>query len=207
MQSQFVYLIVQKREISVFLYPFLVLKLKKLHDLLVLKITQGEGENLPLAQIIGRIGVHWESEFPVDRGWIDIWVPRQKGIEQPYVIEVETGYDFNCATILQKFERFKLALIKPPAHFGGVIAPGTYPKMCVIIPPDFDQFIPLFKAKNISVFLWKGNLEWNCKKCKKTALHSSPWKPKQCSSCKSNERSLNLVNLKDFEITEAYRVS
>lgn len=66
---------------------------------------------------MGKEQIQWEPEFPVDKGWVDIWIPRQVGIEQPYVIEIETGYDFNVANILQKIERFKLALVKPPAFF------------------------------------------------------------------------------------------
>jgi len=77
--------------------------LKNLHDLLVLRIIQEDKEKktFPLAQIVGRTGIKWDPEFPVDKGWIDIYVPIQKGIEHPYAIEVQTGYDFNCAGILQ----------------------------------------------------------------------------------------------------------
>ena len=94
-----------------------MLELKKLHDLLVLRITQRdtEAKTFPLAQIVGRAGIKWDTEVSVDKGWIDIYVPRQERMGQPYVIEVETGYDLNCSGILQKFERFRKALTKPPS--------------------------------------------------------------------------------------------
>ena len=121
------------------------MKLKKLHDLLVLRITQPDKERkkFPLAQIVGRAGIEWEPEFPVDKGWIDIYIPIQKGVEQPYVIEAQTGYDFNCSGILQKLERFRKALEYTVGN----------PKLCVVIPSDFAEFLPLFKPKEISLFL------------------------------------------------------
>jgi len=187
-----------------------VFELKKLHDLLVLKITQGDEERkkLPLAQIVGRAGIKWEPEFPVDKGWIDIYIPIQEGIEQPYVIEVQTGYDFNCSGILQKLERFRKTMPKEhkpevaTTRGGGlVIASTPIPlKLCVVIPPDFAEFLPLFKPKEISVFLWKGTLKWKCKECGKITSMFGPWKPMKCSSCNKPNRSLSLVDLRDFEI-------
>lgn len=183
--------------------------MKKLHDLLVLRITQPDKERktFPLAQIIGRTGIKWDTEVPLDKGWIDIHVPIQKGIDQPYAIEVQTGYDLNCSGILQKFERYRKALTKPGMHFGwgkdALIRKTVYPKLCVVIPPDFAEFIPLFKAKGISVFFWEGTLEWKCKNCKETTLSSGPWKPNECNSCNRKERSLYLVGLADFRIKEA----
>jgi len=191
-----------------------VFELKKLHDLLVLRITQlnKEKKTFPLAQIVGRAGISWTSEVPVDKGWIDIYVPEQKGIEQPYAIEVQTGYDFNCAGILQKLERFKKAM--PKKHKAEIVTVGSgliiastpiQPKLCVVIPPDFTEFTPLFKAKEISVFLWEGTLEWECKKCKEVTLSSGPWKPITCSSksCHAKQRQFRLVGLADFGIKKA----
>lgn len=187
-----------------------MLELKKLHDLLVLRITQldKERKTFPLAQIVGRTGIKWEPEVPVDKGWIDIYVPQQKNMKQPYVIEVETGYDFNCSGILQKFERFRKELTKPRTYVDRekvqlVVRERVYSKLCVVIPPDFAEFIPLFKAKEISVFLWEGTLEWKCKSCEKVTLGSGPWKPMKCSSCRKNGRSLRLVGLADFRIKRA----
>jgi len=126
-----------------------VLELKKLHNLLVLTITQTKA----LTQIVGRGGIRWEPEFHVDKGWVDIYVPVQKNVERPYVIEVETGYDFNCSEILRKFERFRKAL--PLAQKidsvskgdGLIIAPlPILPKLCVVIPKDFREFAPLLKV-------------------------------------------------------------
>jgi hypothetical protein len=179
--------------------------LKKLHDLLVLKITQTDA----LTRIVGRTGIKWIPEVPVDRGWIDIYVPRQERIEQPYVIEVETGYDLNCSGILQKFERFRKALTKHPSHFGWgkgevyTIGKGVYPKLCVVLPPDFVEFIPLFKSKDISVFVWEGRLEWKCKDCGKITSGSTRWRPEKCSSCSQKKHPLSLVGLSDFRIKEA----
>ena len=192
-----------------------MLKLKKLHDLLVLRITQPDKERkrFPLVQIVGRAGIKWEPEFPVDQGWIDIYVPKQEGIEHQYAIEVQTGYDFNCSGILQKLERFRKAMPKKHKHeIAATIGNGLImasspiqPKLCVVIPKDFDEFIPLFKPKEISVFLWEGTLEWECTKCKKITLSSGPWKPMKCSSssCNKRQRSLRLVGLADFEIKRA----
>ena len=188
-----------------------MLKLKKLHDLLVLRITQPDEEKkaFPLAQIVGRAGIKWEPEVPVDKGWIDIHVPIQKGVEQPYAIEVQTGYDFNCSGILQKFERFRKAMPRKHKHKIAIVGNGLVaasspiqPKLCVVIPPDFAEFLPLFKAKEISVFLWEGTVEWECKKCEENVLGSGPWKPKTCSSssCKGKERNFRLVGLADFKI-------
>ena len=58
------------------------------------------------------------------------------------------------------------------------------------------------------MFTWEGKLEWKCKKCGKTTLGETPWKPSACkdNSCKGREKSLHLVHLKDFKIEEAYRV-
>ena len=190
--------------------------MRKLHDLLILKVTQPDKETqkAPFAHIVGRVVKKFELEFPVDRGWVDIYVPVQKNIEHQYVIEVETGYDLNCSGILQKFERFRKALTKRKtvdvSRIGeGLIAVGEtkYPKLCVVIPEDFAEFIPLFKAKEISVFTWKGKLEWRCKKCEEITSGETPWKPLKCSSCGKDERSLRLVGLRDFKISKAYRVS
>ena len=192
-----------------------MLELKKLHDLLVLKITQRDEERkiFPLVDIVGRAGIKWVPEFPVDKGWIDIYVPKQKNIEHPYVIEVETGYDLNCSGILQKFERFRKSIPKEHKHEISTVGNGLIigsspiePKLCVVIPPDFADFVPLFKPKEISVFLWEGKLEWKCKECEKITLGSGPWKPMNCGSCKKSNRSLRLIGVRDFKIREAYRV-
>jgi len=194
-----------------------VLELKKLHDLLLLRITQPDEKSKkhPLVQIVGRGGIKWEPEFPVDRGWVDIFVPAQQYMKQPYVIGVETGYGFSCTKILQQNERFRKALTKRiTSHVGvsrngkGLIAASEtmYPKLCVVIPEGFAEFIPLFKAKEISVFLWKGKSEWKCKHCKEITLGEGPWKPLKCGSCKKPERSLQITGLRDFEIEEVYRV-
>ena len=184
---------------------------KKLHDLLILRITQEDKKRktFPLAQIVGRTGMKWDTEVPVDRGWIDIHVPMQKGIKQPYVIEVETGYDFNCSGISQKFERFRKALTKPRSYYDRekaylVLAEKIKPKLCVVIPPDFAEFIPLFKAKEISVFLWEGTVEWKCPTCEEITLGSGPWKPRICSSklCNKKQRQFRLVGLADFRIKQ-----
>jgi hypothetical protein len=189
--------------------------LKKLHDLLVLRIIQQDTEKktFPLAQIVGRAGIKWDTEFPVDKGWVDIYVPVQKGIEHPYAIEVQTGYDFNCAGILQQLKRFESAIPKKHNHeifatVGNGLAIASspiQPKLCVVIPKDFAEFVPLFKPKGISVFLWEGTLEWECKKCKETTLSSGPWKPMTCNSslCKDKERSFRLIGLANFEITQS----
>ena len=186
----------------------------RLHDLLILRITQQDREKTsPLAQIVGRAGIKWDTEVPVDKGWIDIYVPRQERIRQPYVIEVETGYDLNCSGILQKFERFRKALTKAPSvgTFGERFLFGTegvFPKLCVVIPPDFAEFIPLFKAKEISVFLWEGEVEWKCKKCEKSTFGRTFRRPPKCmnTSCNGKEKDLQLVDLKNFKIGVAYRV-
>ena len=192
-----------------------MLKLKKLHDLLVLKITQEDKERgkFPLVKIVGRRGIKWEPEFPVDKGYIDIYVPAQKNIEHSYAIEVETGYDINCSGILQKFERFKKGIPTKHKHEISVRGEGLImasspikPKLCVVIPKDFAEFIPLFQPGEISVFLWEGKLEWKCKKCGKITSKEGPWKPLKCDSCKKPERSLQLTGLRDLEIKEAYRV-
>lgn len=206
-----------KREILSFCISSSVLELKKLHDLLVLKITQPDEESKkhPLVQIVGRGGIKWEPEFPVDQGWVDIYVPRQKSLKHQYVIEVETGYDLNCSEILRKHERFRKALTKRiTSHVGvsrngkGLIAGSEtiYPKLCVVIPEKFAEFISLFKAKKISVFLWEGKTEWKCKHCKEITLGEGPWKPLKCVSCGKPDRSLQLTGLKDFEMKEAFRV-
>ena len=208
---------IKRKKYSVLNYSF-VLELKKLHDLLFLKITQRDEKvkKFPLVQIVGRAGINWEPEFPVDRGWVDIYVPRQKNIDRPYVIEVETGYDLDCSEVLRKFERFRKALtrsvtiaVSPATGFRPIYpAPDTkiYPKLHVVIPEYFAEFVPLFQAKRISVFLWEGKTEWECKKCKKITLNSGPWKPAKCDSCHKNARSLRLVGLRDFVLKEAYRV-
>jgi len=189
--------------------------LKRLHDLLVLRIIQQDKEKktFPLAQIVGRTGIKWETEFPVDKGWIDIYIPIQKDIEHTYAIEVQTGYDFNCAGILQKFERFRKAMPRKHKHeIAATIGNGLImasspiqPRLCIVIPKDFAEFIPLFRTKDISVFLWEGTLEWECNKCKEITLSSGPWKPMECnsSSCNKKQRSFRLMGLADFEIKQA----
>ena len=197
-----------------------MLELKRLHDLLVLKITQRDEQRkiFPLAQIVGRASVDWVPEFALGKGYVDIFVPRQKNVEHPYVIEVETGYDLNCSGILQKLDRFRKALTIGISDVSDVryrtaalfSIEGTkiHPKLCVVIPNDFGEFIPLFKVQQISVFLWEGKLEWRCKKCGKITSKEGPWKPSKCGhkSCGKSERPLRLVDLKDFELKEAYRV-
>ena len=188
-----------------------MLGLKKLHDLLVLRITQPDKEKktFPLVQIVRRTGIMWEPEVPVDKGWIDIYVPIQKGIKQPYVIEVETGYDFNCSGILQKFERFIKALSKTRSYVNRergvlVLRERVYPKLFVVIPPDFAEFIQShFEPKEISVFLWEGTLDWKCRSCGAIISRAGPWKPMSCDSCHKPNRSLYLVDLRDFKIEEA----
>lgn len=181
---------------------------------MILRITQEDKERktFPLAQIVGRTGMKWDIEVPVDKGWIDVYVPEQDGIKEPYVIEVETGYDFDCAEILRQLTRFEKAIPKRHEHeiavvHGGLVA-SSVPipiRLCVVIPNDFAEFIPLFKAKEISVFLWEGTVEWKCRKCEEIVLGSGPWKPKKCnsSSCKGKERNFGLVGLADFKIKEA----
>ena len=189
---------------------------------MVLRITQldKERKTFPLAQIVGRTGIKWDTEVPVDKGWIDIHVPVQHGIEHPYAIEVQTGYDLNCSGILQKLERFRTAMTIEapiagsettgfkrftPRRIGLEHPEKIHPKLCVVIPKDFAEFIPLLKSKEISVFLWEGTLEWECKKCNEITLGSGPWKPVTCdsNSCNGKERSFRLIGLADFEIRRA----
>lgn len=184
-----------------------MINFKKLHDLLVTKITEDEF----LIKIVGKGGVSWTPEFPVDKGYVDIFVPIQRPkIRQPYVIEIETGYDLNCAGIIQKFRRFRKALRKPPGYFtfGGPVVgtPGVEPRLNVVMPKNFKNFIPLFKNVGISVFVWECQGEWKCPTCEEITLAEAPWKPRLCSTCNKKERSFTLVGLNKFKLTEAYRV-
>jgi hypothetical protein len=191
--------------------------LKKLHDLLVLRITHEDKERkeFPLAEIVGKRGIEWDTEVPVDKGWIDIYVPIQKRIEQPYIIEVETGYDLDCSQILRKFQRFvnasmerkisEVAGVDWSIQAYGLPTETRLPKLCVVIPPDFAEFAPLFRAKEISVFLWQGTVEWECPNCKEITIGSGPWKPLICNSdsCNKKQRNFRLVGLADFGIKRA----
>ena len=182
-----------------------MIELKKLHDLLVLIITKPEF----LTKIVGRIA-NWTPEFPVDKGYVDIFVPEKgQDIKEPYVIEIETGYDFNCAGIIQKFRRFQKALKKAPSVFmmdnKYFETSGVEPNMNLVIPKDFEEFLSLFKKVGISVFVWEADGEWKCSKCDKLIVIAAPWKPNRCSSC-DKERSFSLVGLNNFKLREVYRV-
>ena len=185
---------------------------------MVLRITQEDKEKkrFPLAQIVGRAGIRWELEFHVDEGWVDIYVPvQQSKTKTPYVIEVETGYDFNCSEILRKFERFRKAIPKKQNYYhsvtkdgGLIIASSPIPlQLCVVIPKDFTEFVPLFRAQDISVFVWEGILEWKCKDCGKITSSSTPWRPEKCSSCSQKKHPLSVVGLSDFRIKEVLQPS
>lgn len=180
--------------------------MKKLHDLLAIKITEPESLN----KIVRKGGVDWTPEFPVDKGYVDIFVPKQRQkIEQPYAIEIETGYDLNCAEMIRRFHRFRKALTKPVGAvlFGAndIVSPEPDPNLVIVMPKDFKEFIPLFKNVRVSVFVWEGQGEWKCPTCEKITLAEAPWKPRLCGSC-NKERSFNLVGLNNFKLTEAYRV-
>lgn len=185
-----------------------MIELKKLHDLLSVKITEAEF----LTKIVGRSGIDWIPEFPVDKGHVDIFVPKQgHTIEQPYVIEIETGYDLNCAGIIQKFRRFQTALRKSPGFFisgqkGVITSKPVEPNLVVVIPKEFEDFLRLFKNVGISVFIWEGNVEWKCRVCEKITVTAAPWKPELCITCNKKDRSFRLVGLTNFKLREAYRV-
>ena len=185
-----------------------MIDLKKLHDILVMKITETQF----LTMIVGKGGVNWTPEFPVDRGYVDIFVPKQEPkIEQPYVIEIETGYDLNCAGIIQKFRRFQTALRKSPGFFvaartGVITGKPVEPNLVIVIPKGFEEFLGFFKNVGISVFIWEGQGKWECTVCKQIKLAEAPWKPTQCIPCDKQGRSFTLVGLNNFKLTEAYHV-
>ena len=192
-----------------------MVKLVELHDLLILRITERDDKTkkFPFVKIVGSAGVKWIPEFHVDHGWIDIYVPEQEKVKQPYIIEVETGYDFNCAKILQKFDRFEKAMENKVEHkheIAVVKANGSImssspitPKYCVVIPKDLAEFLRLFKAREISVFAWEGKVKWKFKECGHITSRSGPWKPEKCSLC-DKRYTPRLMDLKDLKIEALY---
>ena len=82
---------------------------------------------------------------------------------------------------------------------------GVAPKMNLVIPKDFEEFLPFFKKRGISVFVWEADGEWKCSKCDKLIVTVALWKPKHCSTC-DIQRSFSLVGINNFKLREAYRV-
>jgi hypothetical protein len=100
-------------------------------------------------------------------------------------------------------------LRKAPAafSFGGPTfeIPGVEPRLTVVIPKDFEDFLPLFKNVGISVFVWEGDGEWKCRDCEKLTVIAAPWKPKICATCNKKKPSFSLVGLTNFKLSEVYR--
>jgi hypothetical protein len=79
------------------------------------------------------------------------------------------------------------------------------PRLTVVIPKDFEDFLPLFKNVGISVFVWEGDGEWKCRDCEKLTVIAAPWKPKICATCNKKKPSFSLVGLTNFKLSEVYR--
>jgi len=173
------------------------------YDLALALFSQSEGE-VPITSIVGigvgRIEVEFEAlRYLYTRDQPDYTAPLPpKGMapdlivttlgkeKKRFAIELETGVPVvDVGKTLRQVKKYK----------------ELFEVVVLIIPREAERYAPIFKNEGIRVYLWTATREYQCVKCKKHTFDISSIKP-NCSECKSSERALQYLGLRDAKFEE-----
>ena len=128
-----------------------------IHDELVLALTQpNEKGDVPIHRMVGSNEIEYRIEesvylepgeqpdysapLPPQGITPDITVTlRTFPAEAKVLIEVETDMDLDFGMSLQQVKRYK----------------KKYPGVIVVIPKEYERFVPLYKNEGFRVYLWR----------------------------------------------------
>jgi len=174
-----------------------------IHDELVLALTQpNESGEVPIYRMVGidkapfvveesvllppRAQIEFAARLPPEGITPDIFVRvRTLPTQEWMAIEVETDTDFDFGKSLQQVKKYK----------------EKY-NVIVVIPKEYERFVPLYRNEGFRVFLWKATRIWECMRCGHLSYVDRPIKPK-CSSKDCNSPEQRLKGIKNAEFEEA----
>lgn len=175
-----------------------------IHDELILALTQpNEKGDVPIYKMVGVSNAQYRIEesayflpsrdhpngsapFPPRGITPDIIVrARTFPVEEWAAIEVETDMDFDFGRSLQQVKKYK----------------GKY-GVIVVIPKEYERFVPLYKNEGFRVYLWRAIRIWECMQCGHPSYVEKPIKPK-CSAKGCNSQEQRLKGIKNAEFVEA----
>ena len=174
-----------------------------IHDELILALTQpNEKGDVPIYRMVGVDHVPFrieESAFLSQGDRPDFTAPlppqgitpdiivrtRTFPVEEWVAIEVETDMDFDFGRSLQQVKKYK----------------GKY-GVIVVIPKEYERFVPLYKIEGFTVYLWRAIRIWECMQCGNRTTGEGPVPPK-CAIRGCNSREQRLKGIRNAEFTEA----
>jgi len=174
-----------------------------IHDELILALTQpNEKGDVPIYKMAGVNGVPFrieESTFLSQGEQPDFTAPlppqgitpdiviraRTFPVERWVAIEVETDMDFDFGRSLQQVKKYK----------------GKY-GVIVVIPKEYERFVPLYKNEGFEVYLWRAIRIWECMQCGHPSYVEKPIRPK-CSAKGCDSKEQRLKGIKNAEFVEA----
>ena len=173
-----------------------------IHDEIILALTQpDENGEVPLYRIVGtkRIEYHLESSTylpatgqpdytaPLSPRGItpDIVVEFKDKTRYPIAIEVETDINFNFGRSLRQINKYQ----------------RRFEEVKVIIPKEYERFVPLYKNEGFRVYLWETTRIWECMRCGEITDEKRPIRPK-CSAKDCNSTEQRLKGIKDTTFKE-----
>jgi hypothetical protein len=174
-----------------------------IHDELILALTQpNEKGDVPIYKMVGRNNAPFrieESAFLSQGDRPDYTAPlppqgitpdiivrvRTSPVEEWVAIEVETDKDFDFGESLRQVKKYR----------------GKY-GVIVVIPMEYERFVPLYKNEGLRVYLWKATRILECMACGKLSYVDKPIEPK-CSAKGCKSPGQRLKGIKDEKFVEA----
>lgn len=91
-------------------------------------------------------------------------------------IEVETDINLDFGASLRQVKKYQ----------------KRFPKVIVIIPKEYERFVPLYKNESLRVWLWSATRIWECLRCGNIAYENRPITGFKClgKGCGSKEHRL-----------------
>jgi len=166
-----------------------------IHDELILALTQKDEKRIvPLYRIVRSTAIKYELEsstYLPAQDKPDYTAPAPpEGIAPDIVIkfeheksevaiEVETDMDFDFGKSLRQIKKYQ----------------RRFRKVYVIIPKEYERFVPLYKNEDFDVYLWTATRIWECMQCGNIIYEKRPITPK-CSkrSCGPHQRLKGIMD-------------
>lgn len=99
-------------------------------------------------------------------------------------IELETDEDFDFGNSLRQIKKYQ----------------NKFNDVRVIIPIEYEKFVPLYKNEGFRVYFWKAIRKYQCLRCKNETEIEGPFEPK-CKKCNKYSKH-RLIGLKDAKFDE-----
>jgi hypothetical protein len=169
---------------------------------LILTLTQpDEKGKVPLHQIVGSNNIIFQIEETIDyhlpssNEWLfmvpDLIVTAKPNLHSEvtrnvFAIELENDIQWDFADSLRQIKKYK--------KFGGQKYKNVSFEVIVIIPREYERFVPLYKNEEFPVWLWSATRIWECISCGELSEEKGTLQPR-CKKCKSQQR---LKGIKDY---------